>query len=91
MNTPQHETEAKFVRWLERQVLVDARGDRTDELETKPSDRLWLGRLAPESAAWKTAMGERGQRLDPCSAGFRFRPAEDGPGVGRRREVSCLD
>jgi hypothetical protein len=70
---------ARFVHWLERQVVLDARGDRVDEFDTKPADRLWLGRLAPEAAAWKQAMGERGQRLDPCSGGFRFRPATEPP------------
>ena len=70
---------AKFVAWLERQVVADARGDDLATLQTKPGDRLWLGRLAPESAAWKAGMGERGQRLDPCSAGFRFRPSPKPP------------
>jgi hypothetical protein len=68
-----------FVRWLERQVIADARGDDISQLTEKPADRLWLGRLAPEDAAWKSGMGERGQRLDPCSAGFRFRPATAPP------------
>jgi len=69
----------EFVRWLERRVIADARGDDVYQMSVKPSDRLWLGRLAPEDAAWKSGMGERGQRLDPCSTGFRFRPADDPP------------
>lgn len=64
----------RFVDWLSRQVIADARGDRITSSTTKPADRLWLGRLAPEDASWKIALGERGQRLDPCSCGFRFRP-----------------
>ena len=79
MTDPTQDVGAAFVRWLEQQVVLDARGDRIAVLATKPADRLWLGRLAPEAAAWKAAMGERGQRLDPCSEGFRFRPAADPP------------
>ena len=66
---------ARFVAWLEQEVIADARGDRLTRLPVKPADRLWIGRLAPENAAWKGSLGERGQRLDPCSCGFRFRPA----------------
>lgn len=66
---------ARFVAWLEQEVIADARGDRLTRLDVKPADRLWVGRLAPENAAWKVSLGERGQRLDPCSCGFRFRPA----------------
>jgi hypothetical protein len=62
-----------FVGWLSKQVIADARGDRLTSSPTKPADRLWLGRLAPEDASWKIALGQRGQRLDPCSCGFRFR------------------
>src|SRR5262245_57650188 len=67
---------ARFVAWLEQEVIADARGDRLTTLPVKPADLLWIGRLAPENAAWKAALGERGQRLDPCSCGFRFRPSE---------------
>src|SRR5579872_1383524 len=70
---------ARFVAWLEQEVIADARGDRRTRLEVKPADRLWIGRLAPENAAWKVSLGERGQRLDPCSCGFRFRPAAAAP------------
>src|SRR5439155_6846474 len=70
---------ARFVSWLEQEVVADARGDRMTRLEVKPADRFWIGRLAPENAAWKVSLGERGQRLDPCSCGFRFRPATAPP------------
>jgi hypothetical protein len=63
-----------LVDWLSKQVIADARGDRLTSSPTKAADRLWLGRLAPEDASWKIALGARGQRLDPCSCGFRFRP-----------------
>jgi hypothetical protein len=69
----------RFVTWLEHQVVADARGDCLTRLDVKPADRLWIGRLAPENAAWKVSLGERGQRLDPCSCGFRFRPASEPP------------
>jgi hypothetical protein len=64
----------RFVRWLEGEVIADARGDRITETTTRPADRLWLGRLAPEETAWKLAKGVRAQRLDPCSIGMTFRP-----------------
>lgn len=69
----------KLVRWLEERIIVDARGDDLSRIQQKPADGFWLGRLAPEDAAWKSGMGERGQRLDPCSAGFRFRPSGSAP------------
>ena len=72
--TPTETDRARLADWLSRQVIADARGDRLSESSTKPADRFWLGRLAPEDDAWKTAMGERGRRLDPCACGFRFRP-----------------
>lgn len=64
----------KFVRWLANRAIRDARGDDLTELDTRPDRRLWLGRVAPEEAAWRSALGERGRRLDPCSIGLRFRP-----------------
>jgi len=72
--TPTETDRTRLADWLSRHVIADARGDRLSESPTKPADRFWLGRLAPEDDAWKTAMGERGRRLDPCSCGFRFRP-----------------
>lgn len=64
----------RFVDWLSRQVIADARGDRVVRMEGRPDKRLWLGRLGPEDADWKQRLGERGQRLEPSAAGFRFRP-----------------
>ena len=73
MSIPPIEAE-RFVRWLEAQVIADARGDRVASLAIRPADRLWLGRVASEDSAWQLAMGERGRRLDPCAVGFRFQP-----------------
>src|SRR5262249_1620081 len=70
---------ARFVEWLAQEVIADGRGDRYTTLSVRPSGRLWVGRLAPENAAWKVGLGERGQRLDPCSCGFRVRPAAAPP------------
>jgi hypothetical protein len=67
---------ALFVQWLEGEVIADARGDRISQTTTRPADRLWLGRLAPEEAAWKVGKGPRAQRLDPCSMGMTFRPCQ---------------
>jgi hypothetical protein len=86
---PRQVAGARFVSWLEQEVVADARGDRMTRLEVKPADRLWIGRLAPENAAWKVSLGERGQRLDPCSCGFRFRPATAAPWAWHA-EVSFL-
>lgn len=81
---------ARFVAWLEQEVIADARGDRLTTLPVKPADLFWIGRLAPESAAWKVSLGERGQRLDPCSCGFRFRPAADPPWQWRAEVRFCV-
>jgi hypothetical protein len=65
---------AKFARWLEQQVISEARGDGRTILESRPDKLLWLGRVASAEAAWRSATTERLNRLDPCSIGFRFRP-----------------
>ena len=49
---------------------------RSDAPAPKDIDVLWLGRVAPKEVAWRSSMGERGRRLDPCSIGFRFRPRQ---------------
>jgi len=61
----------KFVDWLERRVILSARGDTYGELDYAPSGRFWLGRLAPQAAVLERGMGERGERLDPCAIGLR--------------------
>lgn len=68
----------KVVDWLEELVVADARGHDVEESETAPSGRFWLGRLAPEESAFRLA-GERGERMEPCASGVRFKPAGPGP------------
>jgi len=62
-----------FMRWLDEQVLFCARGDLLDNLEVEPNGRFWLGRLAPEESVSESALGERGERLEPCAIGARLR------------------
>jgi Helicase conserved C-terminal domain len=62
----------KFVGWLGDQVVADATGSVVDWLAEAPADRLWLGRLSPEEAAWRQGFDERSERLDPSSLGFRL-------------------
>jgi hypothetical protein len=73
-----YEPAKKTVAWLEQLVVADARGDALQELETAPSGRFWLGRLAPEESAAR-ASGERGERMEPCACGVRFQPQGPGP------------
>ena len=82
------EDRERFVRWLSERAVRDARGDDKMFLEGRPDKRLWLGRIAPEDAAWRSAMGERGRRLDPCSMGMTFRPRRAGSGGSRSRSSS---
>ena len=66
----------RFIDWLADRAVRDARGDDLATLAERPGKRLWLGRIAPEDAAWRSALGERGRRLDPCSIGIRFKPTQ---------------
>ncbi len=68
-----------FVRWLEHRVLVAARGDEDEVLEVAPSGRYWLARLAPQEAVLQLALGDRGERLDPCATGLRVKPRGPAP------------
>jgi Helicase conserved C-terminal domain len=68
------EDRERFVSWLGDRVVRDARGEDETVLPGRPDKRLWLGRVAPEETAWKSGLGERGRRLDPCSIGIRFQP-----------------
>lgn len=84
MSRAKLEDEERFVEWLLRRVVREARGDGMDSLDVRPSGRLWMGRLAPIATAQEKRLGERGERLDPCEVGVRVRPsALDG------REIVC--
>jgi len=65
----------KFVDWLDRVVVRAARGDLETRLDVEPEGKFWLGRLAPEDAVVSRAMGERGERIDPCAVGMVLQPA----------------
>lgn len=67
----------RFVGWLEKRVLIEARGDQDITSQYDPSGRYWLGRLGPKD--FVTRQDERGDRLEPCAIGLRLRPANDGP------------
>ncbi len=73
------EDATKLVDWLHREVIAEARGDALDELDVDPSATFWMGTLAPEATVMARALGERGDRLDPCAVGMRVRPAVGGP------------
>ena len=67
----------RFVRWLERRVQVEARGDEVSFSPVDPTGRFWLGRLGPKD--FVTLADERQDRLEPCAIGLRLRPANSGP------------
>ena len=72
-----YDSAVRTVRWLEDLVVRDGRGDGDSELETAPAGRFWLGRLGPEDTVARPS-GERGERMDPCACGVRFRPVGAG-------------
>ena len=79
MNQSDYEASVLFTEWLDRQVTAAGRGDGVDTLDVDPRGRFWLGRLAPEYMVLSNPLGARGERLDPCAAGIRFRPAGPAP------------
>lgn len=62
----------RFVEWLEHRATLEARGDEYFSSEVDPTGRFWLGRLGPMHDVMRS--DERGDRLEPCAIGFRFRP-----------------
>ena len=69
----------RFVGWLNDVVLKAARGDDIEQIEGRPSGTFWLGRLAPEESVIARAMGDRGERLDPCAIGIVLQPTSPRP------------
>lgn len=81
----------RFVKWLENEVVLSARGDRDAASEHDPAGKYFLGRLASELAVASTGLGDRGERLEPCAIGVRLRPDRASPGPWRFRvSVRCL-
>jgi hypothetical protein len=76
--TESNQDAAAFARWLEDEVVDDARGTHISQLNIHPSGRFWLGTVASEEKQLRTNLGERGERLDPSSMGFRLQPTTDG-------------
>ncbi|MBL8298226.1 MAG: hypothetical protein JNN30_07770 [Rhodanobacteraceae bacterium] len=74
-----HAELAKVVAWLQQRIIEDARGDGRRSVDKRPSTLFWLGRLAPEVDVMNNALGERGERLEPCAIGMRLRPSGTPP------------
>lgn len=68
----------RTIGWLQRAIVEDARGDTLFESETAPSGRFWLGRLASEEVV-TAQIDSRGERMEPCACGIRFRPVGPPP------------
>src|SRR5262245_33682396 len=73
------EAAQRFVDWLCAHVLRTAQGADDGESKDDPSDRLWLGRLAPASVAASSGRDARLERLESCEIGFRLLPRQAGP------------
>lgn len=76
----------RFVEWLERRVMIEARGDENAFSHVDPTGRFWLGRLGPKD--FVTRPDERQDRLEPCAIGLRIRPAADFP-LSFEVRISC--
>jgi len=78
----------RFVAWLEARAIVEGRGDEIFDLEVDPGGRFWLGRLGPKDVV--TRQDDRGDRLEPCAIGIRFRPAVEAPWSLTARVRCCV-
>lgn len=67
----------RFVCWLQKRILTDARGEQQERSAVAPTGRYWLGRLGPKD--FVTRLDSRGDRLEPCAIGLRLRPKDSGP------------
>lgn len=66
------EAATRFVAWLEDRAVAGARGDDETNSDVDPIGKFWLGRLGPKDEVTKS--DGRGDRLEPCAIGVRFRP-----------------
>src|SRR5262245_19237050 len=64
----------RVAAWLVDAVVHEGRGDRHDRLPVKPAEKFWPRRPAPD-LGMNAALGDRGERMEPCAIGIRFRPA----------------
>jgi len=64
----------KFVDWLTQRMTVAGRGDSDTVLKVDPSGKYWLGRLQSAQAVAENDWGDRGERLEPCAFGIKFKP-----------------
>lgn len=69
----------RFLEWMDRRVVEEARGDKVDTSDTAPKNQFWLGRLASETSVINSPLGQRAEKLDPCAIGIRLRPSSPGP------------
>ncbi|GBQ26947.1 helicase [Acetobacter estunensis NRIC 0472] len=76
-DTARYQAAERFVAWLERRVMIEARGDEEVSSHVDPTGRFWLGRLGPKD--FVTRPDERQDRLEPCAIGVRIRPAAKFP------------
>lgn len=75
--TARYKAAERFVEWLERRVMIEARGEEETVSNVDPTGRFWLGRLGPKD--FVTRPDERQDRLEPCAIGLRIRPAMEFP------------
>jgi hypothetical protein len=69
----------RFVRWLNERMIRIACGSDRSAANDRPFDRIWLGRLAPETVAAASGRDARLDRMEPCAIGFRIRPQTSSP------------
>jgi len=84
--TTRYRAAERFVAWLERRVMIEARGDEEEVSHVDPTGRFWLGRLGPKD--FVTRPDERQDRLEPCAIGLRIRPAAAFP-LSVEVRISC--
>jgi hypothetical protein len=72
-----YEAAERFVSWLEKRAIEEARGDLLTHSDVNPAGRFWLGRLGPKD--FVTRQDERGDRLEPCAIGLKLRPRDTAP------------